>query len=840
MAENFQKFSDPKRQSAQPEDNTPPPAKRSVSIPTLSVIGCLVVVLMICLGVSHFVYQTQVLAKQRAQLNELASQRAKITAQNVGLYLARLEDSVAQFAEKPLLLQAVQENNQPQVQQFITTFSQQLGNVVGLRIFERGTAKLDAKSNPPIRFSELEMIGVAERMKPVLPEAAKINDKWLLTIVKPIIAKDGDKVVATVIASLDSSPLSEVLSQNNIGMGEVALVQKFGNEQPQEVIKIASATVAPSVLVPIQDSYWEVRFTPSSRLAAQTASNLTLIAAGLASMSLFLVMLAVWFGRRLGKRIEASRDDNKKGAWGAIRAVATASKDVAFTDPLFQSKDILDVEIAGGDEALLALDENKTSSASGKPSGEIVDESKSDIRISETIFRAYDIRGIYGKDITKDVAYLVGQALGSEAQDVGEDTLIIARDARLHSPQLTEFLIRGVLSTGCHVLNIGTVPTPLLYFAAETLRQSSSGVMVTASHNPSEHNGFKVVMNGQCRSEQDIKAIRSRILSKNIYSGAGEEHRHDIVSEYISTIFSDVALAGDISIVIDAGNAVPGLVAPKLFEELGCQVTAINCELDGNFPNHPPDPTVEAHLKSLIAKVKEVGADLGVALDGDGDRLVVVTPQGKIIWPDRLLMLFAKDVVARNPGADVVFDVKSTRHLNSVITDSGGRPIIWKTGHSPMKIKMQESGALLGGEYSGHIFIKDRWYGFDDGLYAAARLIEILSLQGQTLDEMFAEFPESPATPEIRVAVPEAQKFELVQALIERGEFGDGKKTTLDGLRIDYSNGWGLVRASNTSAHITMRFEADDDNALHAIKSLFVRQLRDIDSSLNVDWDQTG
>ncbi|WP_018013413.1 phosphomannomutase/phosphoglucomutase [Teredinibacter turnerae] len=845
MTEQFQKFSDPGRSKPKSAEVDPPVEPKGKISPVLvSVLACVVLAAALSSWLCYHTYQTQVVAQRDAQLAELSQQRASLTAQNIHLYMARVREAIAQFADKPLLKTALEANDETQLQRFVAGFQGQLDGALKVRVFPRGTARLDNDIYPPIRFSELELIGLAERQEVALPEAARINNEWLITMVAPVVQDNTRLVYGTVMVSLRAAVLAPLLAQNNTGLGQVTLQQVFDTGAPTTLISVAGAPVAPAVVVPVKDSHWQVVFAAGPALVAQTGTNGLWQLAGVALGCIFLIALSAWFGRQLGTRIAAAREDKAKGTWKTIQAVASAGKDVAFTDPIFQRRDILDVEIANEDEALLALDEKAQ-----KPEQTIKDEplddsanetEQSSIAISETIFRAYDIRGIYGRDITKDVAYLVGQALGSEAMDVGDDTLIVARDARLHSPQLTEFLIRGILSTGCHVLNIGTVPTPLLYFATETLADSGSGVMVTASHNPADHNGFKVVMGGKCRSEEDIKAIRSRILSKNIYTGSGEERRKDIVPDYINTIFSDVALAGDISIVIDAANAVPGVIAPRLFEELGCHVTPLNCELDGSFPNHSPDPSIEENLQPLIAKVQEVGADLGIALDGDGDRLVVVTPQGKILWPDRLLMLFAKDIVARNPGADVVFDVKSTRHLANVITSSGGRPIIWKTGHSPMKLKMAESGALLGGEYSGHIFIKDRWYGFDDGLYAAARLIEIVSLQGQTLDEVFADFPESPSTPEIRVSVPEENKFALVEQLIERGEFGDGKKTTLDGLRIDYSNGWGLVRASNTSAHLTMRFEADDEASLHTLKALFVRQLREIDSTLKIDWDQTN
>lgn len=452
--------------------------------------------------------------------------------------------------------------------------------------------------------------------------------------------------------------------------------------------------------------------------------------------------------------------------------------------------------------------------------------------VPEHIFRCYDIRGLVGDEITNDLALQIGKALGSEAIEQGESTLLVARDARVHSPILIENLIRGIISTGCKVLNIGTVPTPLLYYAVEVLEQTSSGVMVTASHSPAEYNGFKVVMKGKSRTEQDIQAVRTRILKQDFRQGIGSEESTSVIEQYIDSIFSDVALAGEITIVIDAGNGVTGKVAPQLFEELGCQVIPLYCDLDGTFPHHGPDPSVEANLQDLIAKVKEHNADLGVAFDGDGDRLTVVTSTGQVIWADRLLMLFARDILARNPGADVVFDVKSSRQLNSVISSSGGRPIMWKTGHAPMRAKVMETGALVGGEFSGHIFIKDRWYGFDDGMYAAARLLEVMSLRGESLDQIFAEFPQLKSTPEIRVPIAEKNKFNVITRLVEQGEFGDAKKITLDGLRVEFSYGWGLVRASNTGAELTLRFEAETDEQLHQIKTLFIREIHKIDSSI--------
>jgi len=841
VSDNFQKFSDPERGTSTP-DQGEVRASRSwkVSPVAISRIVAISIAGLISALLIQQVHTIQVVEKQQTRIERMALQRAQLSAENVQIYLKKLISSAQQFAAKPLLEKALRENDLATLEQFATLLKRQQAAVEYVRFFGKGTAQRDMNAFPPIRFTELEQIQAGERRVEPRPEAVKYRDEWLFNMVFSVPNDAAQEVVGTILVSYSVESVSPVLEQNNIGLGAVVLSQYFGKGVPQVMVKHAGETIAPAQSAAVSGSPWTVEFAPSTRLGQQAEVNIPFVLMAVSALSLGLMALGLWVGKKIGERIVIAQKQSPKGAWRTLTAVAIARTDDEPVSSLYAKTDILDVDIADEDERLLGLQEEKERKAKARQSADITqkEEAVSSLAVPEFVFRAYDIRGVYGKQITEEFALRLGQALGSEALDIGEEALIVARDARVHSPKLTEYLIRGILNSGCNVLNIGTVPTPLLYFATETLDTSASGVMVTASHNPADQNGFKIVMGGKCRSEQDIKSIRSRILSNNVYQGKGEESRLDIAPNYIDAIFSDVALAGDISIVIDAGNAVAGMIAPRLFEELGCHVTPLFCDLDGRFPNHSPDPTIEDNLSALIAKVIEVGADLGIALDGDGDRLVVITSTGKIIWPDRLLMLFAKDIVSRNPGADVVFDVKSTRHLNNCITEVGGRPIMWKTGHSPMKEKMVETGALVGAEYSGHIFIKDRWYGFDDGLYAAARLIEIISLQGESLDQMFEEFPQSPCTPEIRVEVPEEKKFDIINTLLQQGEFGEGKLTSLDGIRVDYSNGWGLVRASNTSAHLTMRFEADDEKALHQLKSLFVQQLRLVDNSITVDWNQ--
>lgn len=813
-----------------------PPKIRSIA--RIGLLVGLGLGLIVSLNIGIYIHETQIDDVREQELERLAQQRAQIAADSAGDYLESVWQKIHFFTQQPTFAAGIAGENIATQNKFRDAIKKQLDNSVGIKFFPFGAAKLDKKSFPPVRFSELEMIRHAEQRKEVFPEAAKIDGKWVLTFVEPVPYDSNQKPAGVVMISLSLDELEERVVQQKASLGNIKLQQQFGTKKAVTVLSVGNGSVGQEYSAPIQKSYWRIAFLSSYNLLEQARIETQSVYLMIVVLSLGFVVLSTVVGRFIGVRLESNIKSRELSASSAKGVSSSEDGELLGAG---QNADILDVDIDEEDEDLLGLGiagsgiEDVSVARESEPP--VAEEGLGDSEVPDVVFRAYDIRGIAKDQITTRLAKYVGQALASEALDCGQDTLVVARDARLHSPELTEWLVRGILSTGCNVLNIGTVPTPLMYFATETLQESRSGVMVTASHNPAEYNGFKVVMDGKSRSEEDIKAIRSRILKQNFHEGVGQEHKHDIVPQYIDTIFSDVALAGDVSIVIDAGNGVTANVAPRLFEELGCHVTPLFCDLDGSFPNHSPDPSKEENLQALIAKVKEEGADLGVAFDGDGDRLAVVTSTGRIVWPDQLLMLFAKDIVSRNPGADVVFDVKSTRHLNNCITSYGGRPIMWKTGHAPMKRKMQETGALVGGEYSGHIFIKDRWYGFDDGMYAAARLIEILSLQGETLDEMFEEFPVSPVTPELFVAIDESSKFSVIERLVNEGNFGDGKITHIDGVRIDFPYGWGLVRASNTSANLTLRFEADDEKSLTRLKSLFAQELLNIDSTLTIDWN---
>ncbi|MBB3103497.1 phosphomannomutase [Azomonas macrocytogenes] len=456
-------------------------------------------------------------------------------------------------------------------------------------------------------------------------------------------------------------------------------------------------------------------------------------------------------------------------------------------------------------------------------------------QLPASIFRAYDIRGVVGDSLTPETAYWVGRAIGSESLSRGEPNVSVGRDGRLSGPELVKHLIQGLADCGCTVSDIGMVPTPVLYYAANILA-GKSGVMLTGSHNPPDYNGFKIVVAGDTLANEQIQALRQRIEHNDLASGQGRIEQVDVLDRYTQRILEDIKLERPLKVVVDCGNGVAGVIAPKLIEALGCQVIPLFCDVDGNFPNHHPDPGKPENLEDLIAKVEAEKADLGLAFDGDGDRVGVVTNKGNIIYPDRLLMLFARDVVSRNPNAEIIFDVKCTRRLINLIEGYGGRPLMWKTGHSLIKKKMKESGALLAGEMSGHVFFKERWFGFDDGIYSAVRLLEILAKEKRDADQVFDDFPLDISTPEINIPVTEESKFTIIEALQRDAQWGDANLTTLDGVRVDYPQGWGLVRASNTTPVLVLRFEGDTQQEVSRIQDVFRAQLHKVAPDLKLPF----
>lgn len=723
--------------------------------------------------------------------------------------------------------------------------------------------------NPSLSFAGIDLIRRAAAGKATKTEAFLSDAAWFFQMASPVTSESGE-ITGAIMATFNLTDVKSILViPKTFPSGQLSLVSNSG-ARGKVVISKGEGDVSQLVTVPTVISQWKITYAPATwgALDRTMVWGIFAIVALLAALILFLVcrlklnaikqdlinanahlkrslagegrkLPTFIFGEihsmvtALSKNIKDFRTDVESKAAKSAKVVEKVAEETADDSdaPLFED-DLLDLDVLSENDIVNeALDLE-----GGGDDGMLSELDGLDFDVPQSIFRAYDIRGVVDETLNEGIVELLGKAIATEALSQGQNTLCIAYDGRLSSVTYCEALTRGVLSTGVDVINVGQVPTPVLYFATHHF-ETGSGVMITGSHNPSNYNGFKMMIDGNTLSGDDIQKLYNRIILQDFSQGQGSRTDQPVDRDYIDTILNDIAVAAPLRVVIDAGNGVAGGIAPALIEELGCEVIPLHCEVDGNFPNHHPDPGKPENLQDLIAAVKEHDADIGLAFDGDGDRLGVVTNEGKIIWPDRLLMLFAKDVVSRNPGADIIYDVKCSRRLNGLISSYGGRPVMWKTGHSLMKAKMKETGALLAGEMSGHVFFKERWFGFDDGLYSAARLLEILGVEDQSSDAVFASFPEDVSTPEINVPVTDETKFSIVEKLcLLKGQFEGGNITTIDGLRVDFPNGWGLCRASNTTPVLVLRFEADDDNALQEIKDKFIVQLKSIDPELALNF----
>lgn len=455
--------------------------------------------------------------------------------------------------------------------------------------------------------------------------------------------------------------------------------------------------------------------------------------------------------------------------------------------------------------------------------------------IPRSVFRAYDIRGVINQDLDENSYYSIGLALAYYLQQLNREKIFIARDGRLTSLSLTTALKQGLMDSGIDIIDLGEVATPVMYFATST-QGIDCGLMVTGSHNPANYNGIKMVLAGKTLAQEDIDVLYDLVQQgKRIY-GQGSEQQFNILEHYTKRVISDMNLKRPLKVVVDCGNGVAGPVVPKVLEDLGCEVIPLYCEVDGTFPNHHPDPTVEANLTDLKQAVLENQADIGLAFDGDADRLGLVTEEGEMIFPDRLMMLYSREVLKRNPGATIVYDVKCSSHLGDVIRKAGGVARMCPTGHSIVKAVMRQEQAALAGEMSGHLFFKDRWYGFDDALYSACRLLELLSASSLTVSEQFQDIPNSINTPEIKINISDTDKFYFMERFSKSAIFSEAQIIDIDGIRVEFPSGWGLLRASNTTPCLVARFEAADHSSLAEIQQLFKQQMRRVDEELVIPF----
>ena len=744
---------------------------------------------------------------------------------------------------------------------------------LNVRLLLPGINKVDMQASPPLSYAALTQLRAAEQGKKVPPIEVHLLDtpQQHINIVRRVMDPAGSGVVGHIMLSLPNAILQNILD-NLPDLNGYLELQQAGLKS----LKVRIASSGDQALkkgkaervLEIGDSRWQVAYWPArSGLMYLDSLSIWVLVAFLSSATAIIALIIILFRRlnaalrldqaSMATLIKDYRDGRVRreypvglvemrasiefmtqlaGGGTVPRAGVNAPRerdgDLDPKTPYVRADaglNIPDVRAVAAAKYDSAISSDNLVVEEVPP--EIEQDSFDDTSVDASIFRAYDIRGVVGKTLTDAAVRLIGAAIGSEALQRGRDTIVVGRDGRLSGPQLSEALIEGITDTGCNVIDIGCVPTPVLYFATHS-QDTHSGVIVTGSHNPPDYNGLKIMIDGETLSGESIQQLRERIETKNFISGQGRVDMLDVVPEYIERICSDVSVSRPLKVVVDCGNGVAGGVIPTLLNMLGCTVTELFCEVDGNFPNHHPDPSKPENLQDLIDAVKLNKADIGLAFDGDGDRLGVVTSKGDIIWPDRVLMLYAMDILGRNPGAQIIYDVKCTRHLDAVIRGHGGKPLMWKTGHSFIKAKIKETGALLAGEMSGHIFIKERWFGFDDALYAGARLLEILGKDTRTSTEVFASLPDSINTPELNVQMQEGEPPVFISKLMEAAHFEGATVSTIDGLRADFDDGWGLVRASNTTPVLVLRFEADNDAALMRIMGEFRRVMQQVDADL--------
>jgi len=705
---------------------------------------------------------------------------------------------------------------------FKQVLNMQPSHIIDVQLYPAQVLRPDRIEANNLSFIDIDMLNKAMANADVFPEAVKQAGgagQWLLQWATPVFANAEaiDAPQAVLLVKTSTATLQAVLTNaDNSGL-KLEISQTIGRSGKQQFLSVGSGSTAGAQNRAVAQSFWQLDVLPSAAFKSQNFEFPLWIMALMAVITLLCLAPVIWLMTRPAKEEKIDADT------------------LLLREKYKQKTNKLDSEETRESPLEIAPEESVPENTQELAQ---VASVKRSYAVPDAIFRAYDIRGIVGEELSFELAALIGRSIASEVLAAGDTSVIVGHDARSHSPELAHHLQQGIISTGCHIIDVGLVPTPLLNFAVIFSDQSSSGIVVTASHNPKNYNGFKIIINEKSLQADDMETIKQRIINDDFKhaSTPGEITHADFKEDYIDTVLADVAIGSDIKVVVDAANGASSELAPALYKDLGCDVVPLFCEFNGEFPNHDPDPCNADNLQTLIQKVIEEKATAGIALDGDGDRLVVVTPKGRIIWPDQLLMIFVKDVVARNPGCDVVFDIKSTRHLSQLISSYGGRPVMWKTGHSHIKSKMIETNALLAGEFSGHIFFKERWFGFDDGMYAAARLLEILSLSDESLDDLLTDMPKSVSTSEIKVALDDAEKMQFIERLIKESQFESGEKTLIDGLRIDFAKGWGLVRASNTSPALTLRFEGDDEDTIETLKTIFKREINKIDSRLQLDF----
>ena len=866
--------------------------KGGLTLSTVSLLAYLLFILIfaIALWLSLQASFSQIRIQQRMAKESISTSVADQLAKTVASYAHSIES----LARDPALIKLVRDGEQAELQQRSVELYKVFPHALSLRIYKVVGPRLNDSLIPPMTYACLDLINHVQRgeKQPPIEIHSPLTKDRHLEIVRPVL--DGSRVVGYLQLALKVDAVQHWL--RSVVTGHYIELVQFADEQKSILISKdgdVNLRSSSASYVEVKGTRWKVAVWSKATLPILP---ITLEVVFVFLLAVFLVGLVVYFLMRSvsnairldansltqltidtmsGKKhhdyqlhmsefddavrqiAEYSSDEpSERERDGDPNAIHFSADDINAIDPLYMDAGRVSVEEMDDDELYKSAEFQKLNSASAQMASPSVppkavfeghepqtaqSSSVSSVRQPlpamppSEIFKAYDIRGVVGSTLSAAYATLIGQSIGSEILERGLAKMAFARDGRLSGPELGKAFVEGVLSTGVDVMDVGMVPTPVLYYAA-TLDTQGTGVMLTGSHNPPDYNGFKVMLGGETLSGDQIQKIRARIESKDFKTGKGKYENKGIGKAYIDRIIADVKISRPLKVVIDCGNGVAGAIAPLLFKAMGCQVTELFCDVDGNFPNHHPDPSKPENMRDLIAAVKANKADIGLAFDGDGDRLGVIDSAGNMIYADRLLMLFAADVLSRNPGAQIIYDIKCSNNLTKVIWEKGGEPLMWKTGHSLIKSKMKQSGAVLAGEMSGHIFFEERWYGFDDGLYSGARLLEIIAATRESTSDIFAALPDAYNTPEINVAMTEGEQHPFIEELMMQADFGDANVTMIDGIRADFADGWGLVRASNTTPVLVLRFEGQNKAAMERIQHLFKTQIHAVNPGLKLPF----
>jgi len=865
-----------------------PVSGRRIKRRTIRTIVIAVIALVVFLAVVQgVIYLTRTTVEMTREADKAAIEAdAKKIADKIAAPLDVIAGQLGNLAQQEKLITLFAAGDKTALEAETKTLTEGIQSALKLRLFLPGQYELDRESKPPLGYASLDLLKQAETTAAAIDAEVHGYGSPDAHIVMTRRVKDADgKLTGLIHLSLSAEPFMQLEGQQAIGYAE--LVQTTG-KSPLVLNKFGNANnrQGEPVKVDVKGARWYI--------TVWGATSTAVIASGSSDSSgmLFIVpalIIAIFIaGFVIYRRKQpATGEDDQVVYAGAIKAIMDGlhpglERLIPNLPGMGQSKPVKPVSqgLIGDDVTVLddgshagtkipAGATNKTppvkapaqaakvktvqpvtaqAAKAGTAQPQTIkaaqvtspDKAKSVAepdKLSAEIFRAYDIRGVSGKTLTSAWVYEIGRAIGSEAEARGQQGIVVGRDGRTSSPELADALIRGLRASGRNVIDIGLVPTPVLYFATHHLN-TGSGVMITGSHNGPEYNGLKIVLGGETLAGDAIQSLHKRIEAGQMSAGQGDLRTADVTADYIRRASEDipVALGGAFKLVIDCGNGVAGIIAPQLYRALGHDIVELYCDVDGKFPNHHPDPSQPQNLQALIARVREEQADLGFAFDGDGDRLGVVDGEGNIIWPDRQLMLLARDVLSRNQGMPIIFDVKCSCHLKTIIEQSGGKPLMWKTGHSLIKAKMKEVNAPLAGEMSGHIFFKERWYGFDDAMYAGARLLEILTRSKRKPAEIFAELPGGVATPELRIPLAEKYHAKFMQAMKKKMSFAGAEIVDIDGLRVDFPDGWGLIRPSNTSPCLVARFEAENETILAKIQSEFRGLIQSITPDLKLPF----